>query len=1176
MAELDDSFLQNEGNAKRFKGSLKRKQPGTVTTATTTFASVPSTGAASSHRPPSASPTSPTRILASATSPKLSSYNNNSQTKNRSNSNGGMVYQQPKSLQHHALPAQPIQFDPSVLTDKYSHQSFQHYRSNSTSSIATSIGRRESLSTEATDIGSRNRLSNGSLDVKAGSFLDFPPPTLKKVNIVDRTSLEEIEGIATMLAETTLNNVAYFGANAAMVTNTFNDEDLWGAQLGAANTAGDVLVPEELQILPDPITRDQLADLYYKNHYCSLPMVQREVLRVCQENVHIPHCLLLCNAVYYCGSMYSSNAMSLRKDVNDEGSVGEDFFLRGQAMLEKKYLTTHICTVQALLLFAIGHKSPAQRSAFISQAITMALDMGLHNRLDDSVNPYMRAYRARTFWCCYLFDSTASAISGKPGLINDEEIGVDMFTAGELGPESETFSDQFIIHCLHGWQICRRIRKNSNLIVRPSPPPRSVLLENLSRLDNELVEWQRNLPKVFEFLPVDGCIVSDISTLAACTQLLCYALIILLHHPYLPSPKSPEAFKKPAPDSGLPDSQGYCTQAAKEITKIAGILLKEAPRTFEQNTPARYSLNFAVRIHLRNAKCTTDQTLAKESRRDLQKTMDYLERVENLQFFRINRSKKSDVADLLASCRAALAQQKSSLDLAKEAAALKHQQILQERQAMKEKQEQQRRERLKQQQQQEEFLPQPVLASQNGPPLYQDGQSSEDVSPSQILLSMQATQQHSNIQKQTYQQQQLHLQMYTQERNQQELARLNQLQRQGLLEVDHQRHQHFQQMAMAKHKQQIFMQQQHPHHPQMFRPHHQHHPHHPMQQSHQASHFQKQQQDSFQSTNPPQQQQQQRPITVMSNGTHPQGTPVQAAPFGQSGVQGAALPMIDFQDPAAFARLSPEQQHQLFITFSQSLNSNNNVMYPTNANGDQGGNQRAQGNGGSSVDFNGMPMSLADPPQHSDFTPSSHSTPPHPSTLATAPVVSSSAMFPPTSGPFQPTSAPHINGNNRLMENFFLQSSNPGVTTMSFDYNNNTSIPNSHPSLVEATLSNGIQHTNQLSNNNQRPSFDNITTTGLRLGSPDSVTSPGSMTEDAILQSWSVSTFHDQIYLNPNLARDDPRNDLGTFMYLPSEFEYGDAPALSPAASSGGPGSVVNGGAHGSGSEGGTSPRALH
>ncbi|KAF9538602.1 hypothetical protein EC957_006408 [Mortierella hygrophila] len=1158
MAEVEDLFSQNEENAKRFKSGQKRKQPGSVTTATTisTTTTTSSTGAPS-HRLPSASPTSPTRILASPTSPKSNSHTNGL-TKNRSNSNskinGGMVYQQPKSLQHHPLPSQPLKFDPSVLTDKYSSESFQHYRSNSTTSIATSIGRRESLSTEATDVTSRNRYSsNSSVDAKAGSFLDFPPPRPKKVNVVNRTSVQDIEGIASMLAETTLNNVAYFGANAAMVTNTFDEEDLWGAQLGAFNTAGDVLVPEELQILPDPITREQLTDLYYKNHYSSLPMVQREVLRVCQENVHIPHCLLLCNAVYYCGSMYSPNAITLRRDVNDEGSVGEDFFLRGQGMLEKKYLTTHICTVQALLLFAIGHKSQAQRSAFISQAITMALDMGLHNRLDDSVNPYVRAYRARTFWCCYLFDSTASAINGKPGLINDEEIGIDMFTAGELGPESETFSDQYIIHCLHGWQLCRRIRKNTNLITRASPPPRSVLQENLSRLDSELVEWQRNLPKVFEFVPFDGCIVSNISRLSACAQLLCYALIILLHHPYLPSPKCPEAFQPPAP--GQPDSQGYCTQAAKEITKIGGILLKEAPRTFEQHTPSRYSLNFAVRIHLRNAKCTTDPNLAKESRRDLQKTMDYIERVENLQFFRINRSKKSEVADLLASCRSALAQHKSSLDLAKEAAALKHRQILEE------KQEQQRRERQKQQQQQE-TLPQPILASQKGPPLYQDGQSTEDASPSQILLSMQAKQQHPNLKNQTYMQQQLHLQMYTQERNQQELARLNQLQRHGQLELDHQRHQHFQQMAMAKHKQQIFMQQQQAHSPQMFRTNNAYHPsQHPHQAQQQVLQKQQQQQQHtgypFAASGAGDHLQQQ--MMVISNGGHSQATPA-SAPYGAAG-----LPVIDFQDPAAFASLTPEQQQQLFISFSQSLNSGNNTMCPLNAPGNTGGNERGQGT-------NGAPLADHQQQQHANLTPLTLSS----QAQAHVPTSSSAAIY--------PTVAVHnsMNGGHGMMENFFLQSSNPGVTVMDMD-------SHSFGDSVGAAFSslNGMHHHHnhhqqqqqQHHNHQHRPSFDNISTSGLRLGSPESATSPGSITEDAILQSWSITTFHDHIYMNPNHARDDPRNDYSTFMYLPSEFEYGDAPALSPGASStggGGPGSVSNGsGTHGSGSEGSTSPRLL-
>jgi len=335
-------------------------------------------------------------------------------------------------------------------------------------------------------------------------------------------------------------------------------------------------------------------------------------------------------------------------------------------------------------------------------------------------------------------------------------------------------------------------------------------------------------------------------------------------------------------------------------------------------------------------------------------------------------------------------------------------------------------------------------------------------------------------------------------------------------------------------------------------------------------------------------QQQQPQQVIVSNGGSSQGAPMQQSPFGQPGIQGApALPMIDFQDPAAFASLTPEQQHQLFIAFSQSLNSGHNMMFPANAGAgnQQGSNER--GPVSSSMDFNGRSVAADHQKQHSESVPSSTFS--HQQT--SIPTSSSVTVF--------PTIPVHNNSNNNgLTENFFLQSSNPGVAMMNMDQNSyhhqqqqqqqqQQRLLNGHSMIVDTpvSLSNGIQNNdsqqqqrnyNNNYNNNQRPSFDNITTNGLRLGSPESVTSPGSMTEDAILQSWSISTFHDQIYLNPNLARDDPRNDLGTFVYLPSEFEYGDAQALSPSASStgtGGPGSVTNSGAHGSGSEGGTSPR---
>ncbi|KAG0361243.1 hypothetical protein BGX24_005380, partial [Mortierella sp. AD032] len=660
----DEPFSQNQEGAKRFKGGQKRKQPGsTAFSAASTIVAVP-----------------PFVASAAAQQPHISLLNSSNQiNSNNNNTNGainrntaGPVYKQPISIQHQQLPAQFLQLDQSMLggnggaasntfggQQQQQHPGFQqpmypqqhqqpqdgryhpgHVGAHTTSTNGGSHGTYPSESPTSPQRSVSNYGAEGLTAAVA--------PTTSSIVASKVTTQEEMDALTTLLSETTLSGLASFGTDGEAVERDLDDEDLFGHHIRSSNNVDDVVVPLEMQILPDPAIRKHLGEMYYKNHYLLLPMVQRDVLRVCEENIHIPHCLLLCNAVYYCGSMFSTNTIPLRKDSGDEGTVGEDFFLRGQALLEKTYLTTHLCTVQALLLFAIGHKSPAQRSGFISQAITMALDMGLHTKLDDTINRFMRAYRSRVFWCCFIFDSTSSAIGGKPTLINDEEITVDVFDAGDLGPEGENFSDQYMIHCVYGWKICRKIRKNSKLVTRRPPPSQEVLLDNLDRLDKALVEWQEHLPLAFDFVPTKGSITSDIRTLAAGAQLLCYALIILLHHPYLPNPKSPEAFQKPK-EGGPPDSQGYCTQAAKEITRIAGILLAESPKTFEQNTPARYGLNFAIRIHLRNSKCTVDATLAKESRRDLQKSMDYVEQVENLQFFRIHRSKKSEVADLLAS-----------------------------------------------------------------------------------------------------------------------------------------------------------------------------------------------------------------------------------------------------------------------------------------------------------------------------------------------------------------------------------------------------------------------------------------------------------------------------------------------------------------------------------------------
>ncbi|KAG0057869.1 lactose regulatory protein lac9 and GAL4-like protein, partial [Gryganskiella cystojenkinii] len=874
------------------------------------------------------------------------------------------------------------------------------------------------------------------------------------------TTVDDIDNLTAMLAETTLSNVSYYGPSAAATIATdYDDEDIWGPQIRSTSTMEDLPLPTEMQILPDVATRQQLSELYYK--------------------------------------------------------------------------------------------SPAQRSAFISQAITMALDMGLHSRMDETVNRFVRAYRARVFWCCFIFDSTSSAIGGKPTLINDEEVHADMIEPGDLGPETENYSDQYMLHCVRGWQICRKIRRNSKLVSNRPPPSKSVLLENLDRLDKDLVEWQEQMPKVFDPIPTSGSITSDVKALAAGAQLLCFALIILLHHPYLPNPKSPEAFLPPL-KGGPPNSQGYCTQAAKEITNISGILLKDAPRTFEQNTPSRYALNFAIRIHLRNSKCTVNPTLAKESRRDLQKSMDYVERVENLQFFRINRSKKSDVADLLASCRATLAQQKSSLDLAKEAAAIKHRQLLQAKLLAKEQIRKQQQ--LQHPYQAHQQLKQPhaspsMLMFSNQTPLnsiamQQDHHAPQHTQHLQFLpqLQQQHMQQLAHAQQlkmhmmQQQQQQQQHLQILRQQHHQEQILRSQKMQdhmrqthqQEGLSTIplhSHYEHQHIDRPALNPSYQNATLFQGQPSfaHPSLA-----------IQSNQQQQQWQQQGHQQVRSL-----PQLQRPPQSQSTGSHDHDVPWitgqhlnTSMSYGANDVDqqstffdGIGEEMIDIQS------IVFDPRHQELFSNAAS----NSVTSVGAAHKSSGG---LSGSVDSYVPTLAEDIFLTSIPRSQTAGESSRT-----SNAAMSAVLANgqltpvslsdgSSPSPMTSNSGEPSSS--VSPRMHLIE----------INRQSHQELSSQDVSVLYPAFPSGTSDNYTRNSNDIAQQGFTAGPSSATSPPSAVSSPESSTL---MSEEAVLESFRGQMIHDTYFMHVNLPAEHPRNDPTSFVYLPSELEYGDTTALSPA-----------------------------
>ncbi|KAI7821050.1 hypothetical protein BC939DRAFT_211697 [Gamsiella multidivaricata] len=247
---FEEPFPQNQEAAKRFKGGQKRKQPGTAAAFSV---------AASSMSPPPTQLHMPYYTQAASasgnagfnthaiTDSDINTQGNGVMTGNR-NTSSGLVYQQPISLQHQQLPTQylPLNHTPfaSSSPDVNGHGREDHVNASAHSYTSNHSGAHAFNST-SNRTGSSEGIANGSISPS---------------NI---TTADDMDALTTMLSETTLSSMAYYGPSAATIASDFDDEDLWGPQIRSTNTE-DVTVPVEMQILPDLATRQHLTDLYYK------------------------------------------------------------------------------------------------------------------------------------------------------------------------------------------------------------------------------------------------------------------------------------------------------------------------------------------------------------------------------------------------------------------------------------------------------------------------------------------------------------------------------------------------------------------------------------------------------------------------------------------------------------------------------------------------------------------------------------------------------------------------------------------------------------------------------------------------------------------------------------------------------------------------------------------------
>jgi len=140
---------------------------------------------------------------------------------------------------------------------------------------------------------------------------------------------------------------------------------------------------------------------------------------------------LLLAAMCAAGSKYSDDPQ-LCAEAGHLPTIGEQFMKHARSLLQARFDTPSIPTIQALLIIywcLVQSGQDTLKVIYIGLAIRMAQEMGLNRPLDAArlqvMEPREVQIRKVIWWSCYQADRWTSATSNRPMLISDADCLVD-------------------------------------------------------------------------------------------------------------------------------------------------------------------------------------------------------------------------------------------------------------------------------------------------------------------------------------------------------------------------------------------------------------------------------------------------------------------------------------------------------------------------------------------------------------------------------------------------------------------------------------------------------------------------------------------------------------------------------------------------------------------------------
>ncbi|KAK7024381.1 Gypsy retrotransposon integrase-like protein 1 [Paramarasmius palmivorus] len=386
---------------------------------------------------------------------------------------------------------------------------------------------------------------------------------------------------------------------------------------------------------PEEDLMRHLVDLYFKNINVFIPLLHRPTFeRNIVENLHLQNDMFGAVLLLVCanGSRYSNDPRVLLDGVNSWLSCGWRWFDQVQLVRNSLLSPPTLYDLQ----FYCGSSAPHACWTMVGMGIRLAQDIGAHRRRISTELTVEDELMKRAFWALVSMDHTISAGLGRPCAIQDEDFDLEMPVecddeywehpdpnqAFRQPPGRPSYVAAFnsYLKLMRLLGIALRtiycINKSKILLGFAGPQWEQRIV---AELDSALNQWVDSVPEHLRWDPNREDNIFFNQSVVLYTQY--YQLQILIHRPFIPSPKRPSPLSFP--------SLAICTNAARSCSHIVDCQRKRKGFLLPWNLSSVFGAGIVLLLNIWGGKRSGLSTDPSREMKDVHKCMEVLRACES-------------------------------------------------------------------------------------------------------------------------------------------------------------------------------------------------------------------------------------------------------------------------------------------------------------------------------------------------------------------------------------------------------------------------------------------------------------------------------------------------------------------------------------------------------------------